>query len=284
MAQVAALVECHAEHRVAGLERALVHGHVRLRPGVRLHIRVLGAEQLLGAVTREVLHLIDDLAATVVALARCALRIFVVEPRSEGLEHGHRREVLGRDELEGFLLAIELSLEKGGELRVGRAHVRLRAEIVSGRLDDGLPAAGVERDAHVLGHSRSLLILSSVVFGAGRAGVTCASNSAALIGPSRTTRGGVRPQSMIEEASPPAVPPSRTASSSLPSDARTASAVVAGRSPWGLALVEASGPVRRSSCSMRSWSGIRQLSEVPWRGMARSRRRSGPMIESAPGQ
>ena len=44
--QVAAVREVHAEDRVARLEQREVDRHVRLRARVRLHVGVLGAEQL----------------------------------------------------------------------------------------------------------------------------------------------------------------------------------------------------------------------------------------------
>ena len=40
---------------------------------MRLHVRVLGPEERLGAVDRELLDLVDDLAPAVVAPARVAL-------------------------------------------------------------------------------------------------------------------------------------------------------------------------------------------------------------------
>jgi hypothetical protein len=46
--QVTALGEAHAHDRVAGLEQGEEHGLVRLRAGVGLHVRVPGAEELLG--------------------------------------------------------------------------------------------------------------------------------------------------------------------------------------------------------------------------------------------
>ena len=49
---MAAVVEPHREDRVAGLEAGEVDGHVRLRAGVRLDVRVLGPEEVLGAVDR----------------------------------------------------------------------------------------------------------------------------------------------------------------------------------------------------------------------------------------
>ena len=65
--EMAAVVEPKREDRVARLQHGEVDGHVRLRAGVRLNVRVLGPEELLRAVDRELLDLVDDLAASVVA-------------------------------------------------------------------------------------------------------------------------------------------------------------------------------------------------------------------------
>ncbi len=98
--QVAALVEREAQDRVAALEQRVIDGHVRLRAGMRLDVDVLGAEELLRAIAGEVLRDIDDLAAAVVAAPGIALRVLAGENRPHRLEHGERRVVLRRDELE----------------------------------------------------------------------------------------------------------------------------------------------------------------------------------------
>ena len=73
--QVAALVEPEAEHGVAALQQRVEDGHVGLRAGVGLDVGVLGAEQLLRAIAREVLRHVDDLAAAVVAPPGIALGV-----------------------------------------------------------------------------------------------------------------------------------------------------------------------------------------------------------------
>ena len=73
--QVAALVEGEAHDGVAALQQGVVDGHVGLRPGVRLHVGVLRAEQLLGAVAGQVLGHVHHLAAAVVAASRVALGV-----------------------------------------------------------------------------------------------------------------------------------------------------------------------------------------------------------------
>ena len=100
MGQVASLVEAQPQHRVAALEQGVEDGHVGLRTGVRLDVDMLGAEELLRAVTRQVLRHVDHLAATVVAASRIALGVLAGEDRPHGLQHGERRIVLRGDQLE----------------------------------------------------------------------------------------------------------------------------------------------------------------------------------------
>jgi hypothetical protein len=116
--EVAALVEAHRQDRVAGFEQRLVHGHVRVGTAVRLHVGVVGAEQRGEAAARQVLHLVDDLVAAVVAAAGIALGVLVGQHRSGGGQHGGRREVLARDELECRRLAIPLLAQQRRDLVV----------------------------------------------------------------------------------------------------------------------------------------------------------------------
>ena len=101
-----------------GLRNGGHRGVVRLRAGVRLHVRVLGAEQLLGAIDRQLLDLVHDLAAAVVALSRQSLGVLVRERRPHRLEHGRRHEVLARDQLEPVLLPARLVVDQRGDLGI----------------------------------------------------------------------------------------------------------------------------------------------------------------------
>src|SRR6202035_2970531 len=179
-----------------------------------------------------------------------------VEPRAQCLEYGHRGEGLGRDELERVLLALQLLFEEVCDLGVGGAH--------GGFVGEPGACGDARTDVDVCaGHCD----LCPSVVDAGKP-PRSESNAAALIGPSRSTRGVVVVQSMIVEASPAERPPSTTVSISAPSAAATPAAVSAAGSPWRLALVVASGPVRRSSSSAIGWFGIRTMSVVPSRGTA----------------
>ena len=86
--------EREAHDPVARLQQRVVDGRVGLRAGVRLDVRVLGAEQRLRAVDRELLDDVDVLAAAVVALARIALGVLVGQHAALTLQHGLGHEVL----------------------------------------------------------------------------------------------------------------------------------------------------------------------------------------------
>jgi hypothetical protein len=134
--QVAAVIEAEREDRVARLEQRKVRGHVRLGARVGLHVRVLGAEEVLRAVDRELLDLVDDLAAAVVAAAGIPLRVLVRRHGADGLEHARPREVLGGDQLDLVALALELPPEQNGDVRIDLGETAA-AELLEGLLCDG---------------------------------------------------------------------------------------------------------------------------------------------------
>ena len=117
--EMAAVREVHPEDGVARLEHGEVDGHVRLRAGMRLHVDVLGAEQLLRALDRQRLGDVDELTAAVVALARIAFGVLVRHHRAGGFQHREADEILRRDELEALFLAADLVPDGGGDLRIG---------------------------------------------------------------------------------------------------------------------------------------------------------------------
>ena len=85
---------------------------------MRLHVGVIGAEELLGALDGEGLDLVDDIAAAVVAPAGVTLRVLVREHGTRRLEDGLRDEVLGRDQLQVERLTPRLPPEERRDLRV----------------------------------------------------------------------------------------------------------------------------------------------------------------------
>ncbi len=117
--EVAAFGQAHAHDGVARLEEGQEHGLVGLRAGVRLHVGGVGAEQLLGAVDRQLLDDVDVFAAAVVALAGVALGVLVGQLRALGRHDGGRGVVLAGDQLDVLFLAAVLGLDGGPELGVG---------------------------------------------------------------------------------------------------------------------------------------------------------------------
>ena len=65
--------EIEAHERVAGLHERHEHALVGLAAGIRLHIGEPAVEQPAGALDRQVLGDVDELAAAVVAAARNSL-------------------------------------------------------------------------------------------------------------------------------------------------------------------------------------------------------------------
>jgi hypothetical protein len=116
--QVTARGEIETEEAVARLQQREEHRLVGLRAGMRLHVGEGAVEQLLGALDRDRFGDVDELAATVVALARIAFGIFVGEAGALRLQHGARDDVLRRDQLDLVLLAIELLADRAEYFRI----------------------------------------------------------------------------------------------------------------------------------------------------------------------
>ena len=116
--EVAAVREGEPEDRVTGPQERRHGGRVRLGARMRLHVRVIGVEQHLQAVDRQLLGLIHVLAAAVVPTPGVALRVLVGHDRALGLHDGERGEVLARDHLQGRLLPRQLRRDRGEHLGV----------------------------------------------------------------------------------------------------------------------------------------------------------------------
>ena len=116
--EMASVREVHAEDLVALLEGRHVDGHVGLRARVRLDVGVLGREEGLRAVDREPLDLVDELASSVVALARVALGVLVGQDRALRFAHGPGDPVLRRDQLDALVLPAALGRDPARDLGI----------------------------------------------------------------------------------------------------------------------------------------------------------------------
>src|ERR1700677_1316142 len=104
---------------IAGVDDRHVGGGIRLRTGVRLHVDVLRAKELTGAIPGQVFDDVGILTATVVALAWIALGVFVGEDRADSLQHRLAYKILRGDHLQAFVLAADFVIYGGGDLWVG---------------------------------------------------------------------------------------------------------------------------------------------------------------------
>ena len=116
--QVSAVGQIEAQHDVAGLQRREVDGRIGLGAGVRLDVDVLGAEDLLGPVSGQVLGHVDELAAAVVAMARIALGVLVRQHAADGLHDGRAGVVFRGDHLQAAPLPVDFAGNGGPEFRV----------------------------------------------------------------------------------------------------------------------------------------------------------------------
>ena len=140
--EVAAVRQVQAHDGVARTDQGVHHRGVGLRAGVRLDVRVPGAEQGLDPVDRELFDHVHVLAAAVVALARVALGVLVRQHRTLRLHHGPGGVVLRGDHLQAVALAGQLGVDLRGDLRVQGGQVRVQARR-NDLLKRSLPAAAL---------------------------------------------------------------------------------------------------------------------------------------------
>jgi hypothetical protein len=88
---------------------------------VRLHVRVLGTEQLLAPVDGEALDDVDVLTTAVIPLARITLCVFVRQDRAGRLKHGNRHEVLTGNQLEPIVLPFRFAQNGIVDIRISIA-------------------------------------------------------------------------------------------------------------------------------------------------------------------
>ena len=116
-----------------GLRHGEIDGHVGLAAGVRLHVGMFGAEELLGPIAGQVFDHVDKFAAAVVAPAGIAFGILVGQHAAHRLHDGRAGVVFAGDHFQAVLLAIDFVVDCRPNLRdlafqrnswVGRSFVR----------------------------------------------------------------------------------------------------------------------------------------------------------------
>ncbi len=117
--QMAAVRQIEAQNRVARLQHRRIGRGVGLRAGVRLHVDMLAAEDLLGPVARQILHHVGVFAAAVVAPPRIALGVFIGKYRAGRLKHRLGDKVFAGNHLQPLVLAESFLVKSSGHDGVG---------------------------------------------------------------------------------------------------------------------------------------------------------------------
>ena len=136
VSQMSPCCEIEAHERVAGLHQRHERALIRLAARIRLNVGVAAVKQHAGALDRERLGDIDELAAAVITPARIAFRVFVGQHRPLSLQYGARHDVFRGDEFDLIALAAEFEFDRAGDFRVGCGERRRKRTSWSG------PASG----------------------------------------------------------------------------------------------------------------------------------------------
>ena len=127
--------QIHGEKHITGLECGLVNGHIRLRTGVRLYIRILGSEQAFGPFNRQAFHHIHVLAAAIIPSSGIPFCIFVGEHRSGGFQNRSTGVVFGRNQLQAVVLSHSFILYRRPENRISGLQSRHRSHAPRKKVD-----------------------------------------------------------------------------------------------------------------------------------------------------
>ena len=116
--EVSAVVQVHAQNRVADLAQGLINGKVGRRAAVGLDVDVLRAKEFFRPVPGDVLHHVHALAAAIIPFAGIPLGVLVGQDGGCRCQHRLADEVLRGDELDVPPLAVILGLDGIADLAV----------------------------------------------------------------------------------------------------------------------------------------------------------------------
>ena len=116
--EMPALGEVQAHEGVARTQASHGHCHVGLGAGMRLDVGPFRPVDLLDPVDGDLLDLVDHFAASVVALARVAFRVFVGQHGAHRLANVIAHVILGRDEFQAGRLPFPLPAYQFEDLKI----------------------------------------------------------------------------------------------------------------------------------------------------------------------
>ncbi len=130
--EMTAVREIHRQNFVARFNCGEINGHIRLRTAMRLHIRVLGAEQQFRAIDRELLDRVHIFAAAVPAFFRITFGVLVREHAPLCFHHRAAGEIFRRDQFDIFSLPFFFRADGVEDFRIDRAQTAARRRCRSG--------------------------------------------------------------------------------------------------------------------------------------------------------
>ena len=118
VAQMAAVGQAHAQHRVAGLQQGKESCQIGVGAGMGLDVGVIAAEQLASPLTCQFLGHIYGVTAAIVPLSGIALGVFVGQAGAHCQHHCLTDDVFRRNQF-------DMALFPGKFLLNGSAHLRV---------------------------------------------------------------------------------------------------------------------------------------------------------------
>ena len=113
--------EVHGEDAITGLQHAKVNGHICLTTAMRLHIYMLGAEELSCAIDCELLGFVHMLASAIPTAAGIPFRVFICKHGALRLHDSRAGKIFRSDQLDAFFLAALFCIDHVGDLGICRA-------------------------------------------------------------------------------------------------------------------------------------------------------------------
>ena len=117
--QMSAFRQAESQDAISRFQKCEVDRQIGVRAGMRLHVGMPRAEQLLGPLDGQALDLVDELTAAVIPLPGIAFGVLVRQHAADRLQHRRTDEVLRRDQLDPVSLPTLLTRDRPRNLCIG---------------------------------------------------------------------------------------------------------------------------------------------------------------------
>ncbi len=113
MRQVATMGQIESQYFVTGLQAGNVNRLIGLRTRMRLNIGEFGAEQLRGAIPRDIFNHVNEFAPSVIASSWISFRVFIGQYAADRFHDGGAGIVFAGDHLQAKMLPARFFLNDG---------------------------------------------------------------------------------------------------------------------------------------------------------------------------